>query len=98
MRVVVIGLGSMGRRRIRLMQAMVDAPEIVGVNRSVDRRVQAEKEFGIRTFATLAEAIAAAQPQVAFLCTAPASHGPAVMECIASGLDIFIRNTVIFSY
>ncbi len=88
---VVIGLGSMGRRRIRLMQAMPDAPEIVGVNRSAERRAQVEKEFGIRTYATLAEAIAAARPQVAFLCTAPASHGPAVMECIDAGLDIFME-------
>ena len=50
MKVVVIGLGSMGRRRIRLMQAMPGAPEIVGVNRSAERRAQVEKEFGIRTF------------------------------------------------
>ena len=91
MKVVVIGLGSMGRRRIRLMQAMPDAPEIVGVNRSAERRAQVEKEFGIRTFATLAEAVAAAKPQVAFLCTAPASHGPAVMECIAAGLHVFME-------
>ena len=91
MRVVVIGLGSMGRRRIRLMQTMAEAPEIVGVNRSAERRAQVEKEFGIRTFATLDEALAAAKPQAAFLCTAPASHGSAVMECIAAGLDIFME-------
>ena len=91
MKVVVIGLGSMGRRRIRLMQAMPGAPEIVGVNRSAERRAQVEKELGIRTFATLAEAIAEAKPQMAFLCTAPASHGPAVMECIEAGLDVFME-------
>ena len=73
------------------MQAMSDAPEIVGVNRSQERRTQVEKEFGIRTFATLAEAIAEAKPQAAFLCTAPASHGPAVMECIAAGLHVFME-------
>ena len=91
MKVVVIGLGSMGRRRIRLMQAMPKAPEIVGVNRSPERREQVGKEFGIRTFATLAEAVAAVKPQAAFLCTAPASHGPAVLECIASGLHVFME-------
>ena len=91
MKVVVIGLGSMGRRRIRLMQAMRDAPEIVGVNRSAERRAQVEQEFGIRTFATLAEALAEAKPQAAFLCTAPASHGPAVLDCIAAGLDVFME-------
>ena len=81
----------MGRRRIRLMQAMSPAPEIVGVNRSAERREQAGKEFGIRTYATLAEAVAAERPQVAFLCTAPASHGPAVMECIEAGLHVFME-------
>ncbi len=91
MKIAVIGLGSMGRRRIRLMKAMPDAPEIVGVNRSAERRAQAETEFGIRTFATLAETIAAAEPQAAFLCTAPAGHGPAVMECIDAGLDVFME-------
>ena len=91
MTVVVIGLGSMGRRRIRLMRAMPDAPEIVGVNRSPERRAQAGKEFGIRTFATLAEAVAETKPQAAFLCTAPAGHGPAVLECIACGLHVFME-------
>ena len=91
MKVVVIGLGSMGRRRIRLMKTMPGAPEIVGVNRSPERRAQVEEEFGIRTFATLAEAVSAVKPQAAFLCTAPAGHGPAVMECIDAGLDLFME-------
>ena len=95
MKAVVIGLGSMGRRRIRLMKSMPNAPEIVGVNRSQERRVEAEKEFGIRTFATLAEAMAEAKPQVAFLCTAPASHGPVVLECIAAGLHVFMEINLI---
>ena len=91
MKVVVIGLGSMGRRRIRLMKAMSSAHEIVGVNRSEERRAQVEKEFGIRTFATLDEALAEAKPQVAFLCTAPASHGPTVLACIDAGMDVFME-------
>ena len=91
MTVVVIGLGSMGRRRIRLMKSMPDAPLIVGVNRSEERRIQAEADFGIRTFATLEEALAAAHPRAAFVCTAPASHGPTVLACIAAGLDVFME-------
>ena len=119
MKVVVIGLGSMGRRRIRLMQAMSNGRarrpaepqpdraacpqvagnlEIVGVNRSAERRAQVEKEFGIRTFATLPEAIAAARPQAAFLCTAPASHYPAVIECIEAGLDVFMEINLLGSW
>lgn len=93
--VVVIGLGSMGRRRIRLMQTMEPVPEIVGVNRSSERRAAVEKELGIRTFATLEEAMSVVKPQAAFLCTAPASHGPAVMECIEAGLDVFMEINLI---
>ena len=73
------------------MQAMKDAPEIVGVNRSAERRAQVAEELGIATFATLAEAVAAAKPQVAFVCAAPASHGPTVLECIDAGLDVFME-------
>ena len=98
MKVVVIGLGSMGRRRIRLMQAMKNAPEIFGVNRSAERRAQVEKEFGIRTFATLQEAIASGKPQAAFLCTAPASHYPAIIECIDAGLDVFMEINLLGSW
>ena len=91
MKAVVIGLGSMGRRRIRLMKAMAHPLEIVGVNRSAERRAQAEAEFGIRTFATLAEAVAGTHPDVAFVCSAPACHGPAVMECVDAGLHVFME-------
>ncbi len=45
MTVVVIGLGSMGRRRIRLMQMMANSPEIVGVNRSPERRAAVDRAF-----------------------------------------------------
>ena len=80
------------------MQAMKDAPEIVGVNRSAERRLQVEKELGIKAYATLAEAIAEAKPQVAFVCTAPASHGPTVLECIDAGLDVFMEINLLGSW
>ena len=50
------------------MQAMEDTPEIVGVNRSAERRAQAEKELGIKAYATLSEAIAEVKSTVHF-CT-----------------------------
>jgi predicted dehydrogenase len=88
---VVIGLGSMGRRRIRLMKTFADAPRIVGVNRDPVRRAEAGRELGIETFATLEEATAAARPQVALVCTAPQLHGPVVLDCLERGLDVFME-------
>ena len=77
------------------MQTILPALEIVGVNRSAERRAQVEREFGMRTFATPTEAFAAVRPQVAFVCTAPAGHGPVVMECIAAGIHVFMELNLV---
>ena len=89
MKVVVIGLGSMGRRRIRLMQTLSDSPEIVGVDLSADRRKQAEKETGVATVGDLKSAIALVHPNAALVCTSPMSHGEIVRQCLEAGLNVF---------
>ena len=53
------------------MQAMKDAPEVVGVNRSAERRAQVEKELGIATFATLAAARARQKGVKLFISSTP---------------------------
>ncbi len=46
----VIGLGSMGRRRVRCLLANKVAPEqIIGFDRREDRRIEAKQKHGIRT-------------------------------------------------
>jgi len=88
-RLVVIGLGSMGRRRIRLMKTLADAPSIVGVDLSAERRKQAEDESGIATAGDLATAIAQARPEAALVCTSPVTHGAIVRQCLEAGLHVF---------
>ena len=94
-KVVVIGLGSMGRRRIRLMQTFEDHPYIVGVDRSEERLRQAKTELGIDVVASLEEAIATQRPNAALVCTSPAGHGPIVMQCLEAGLDVFMEINLI---
>jgi len=89
MKVVVIGLGSMGRRRIRLMQTLAESPEIVGIDLSAERREQAEKETGVATAANLQASVAAVHPDAALVCTSPISHGAIVMQCLELGLNVF---------
>ena len=86
---VVIGLGSMGRRRIRLMQAMPDAPEVIGVDISADRRSAAEREFGIATSPALEDLAVGGGLDCAFVCTSPLSHGEIAMRCLAAGMHVF---------
>lgn len=94
-KVVVIGLGSMGRRRIRLMQTLDAKPAIVGVDLAEARREQSRKEFGIDVFPSLDEAIAAFAPDAALVCASPASHGPIVLQCLERGLDVFMEINLI---
>ena len=89
--VVVIGLGSMGRRRIRLARTLENAPEIVGVDTSADRREQAEREYGIVTAASLDGAVSLCHPSAALVCTSPATHGPIVMQCLEAGLNVYME-------
>ena len=90
-KVVVVGLGSMGRRRIRLMRTLDKVPEIVGVDTSEDRRSQAAREFGIAVMGSLDEAIAMNRPDAALVCTSPTSHGPIVIRCLEAGLNVFME-------
>ena len=94
-KVVVIGLGSMGRRRIRLMQTLDEVPQIVGVDTSADRQTQAHKEYGIETTSSLDEAIVRFGPNAALVCTSPASHGPIVMQCLEAGLNVYMEINLI---
>ena len=53
MKNLVVGLGSMGKRRIRLMQDMYPEDEIVGVDGREDRRNEAKEQFKINCFASI---------------------------------------------
>lgn len=89
MKVVVIGLGSMGRRRIRLLKALDARHEVCGVDLSADRRRQTAEECDIITYDSLDVAVGQFRPNAAFVCTSPVSHGPIVMECLNAGLHVF---------
>lgn len=89
MKVIVIGLGSMGRRRIRLMKALNDELEIRGVDLSEERQNQAKSELNIDSYSDLSMAISDFKPDCAFICTSPISHGAIALECLNNGLNIF---------
>lgn len=95
MKVVVIGLGSMGRRRIRLLRSLSNGPDVVGVDLSEDRRRQAEVELGCATAPDLSAAIAEHNPNAALICTSPLSHGALVMQCLNAGLHVFTEINLV---
>lgn len=64
MKALIVGLGSMGKRRIRLLRGIDKNAEIIGVDTNPERRAQVE-EMGCKTYRTIEEA-AAEKPEAGF--------------------------------
>lgn len=97
--IIVIGLGSMGRRRIRLMRALNNANlKIIGVDISPMRRKTVAEEFGITTEENIVLAVGKYNPSIAFVCTSPASHEKIVLQCIEYGMHIFSEINLLSSW
>jgi predicted dehydrogenase len=86
MKIVVIGLGSMGKRRIRLMLKDRTDLEVFGIDSNPDRRQEAESLFAIKTYPSLSEVVAA---DAAFVCTSPMSHANIIKDCLTRGWHVF---------
>lgn len=98
MKVVVIGLGSMGKRRIRLIKRYDDTIEIYGVDISRERRIQAGKEYGITTMKSM-EDIKAGDFSCAFISTSPLSHSNLIHECLRKDMNVFSEiNLIVDGY
>ncbi len=92
MRVLVVGLGSMGKRRIRLIKKLDAETKIVGVDSNPSRRDEAAELFGIET----AESIeAAGKADAAFVCTSPLSHAAIIKTCLERGMHIFTELNLV---
>lgn len=95
MNIIVIGLGSMGRRRIRLTQKHFDGYTMFGVDFSKERRDAAQKELGIRTWASLEEALEQESFECAFVCTSPLGHAGIIKSCLEADLNVFTEINLV---
>lgn len=104
MNIMVIGLGSMGKRRIRLLKQYIDKeiPEseknrwaICGVDLNDTRRDEAEKQFDINVYGNIEEAVAGGNIEVAVISTAPLSHASIIKECLNLGLHVFTEINLV---
>ena len=72
MKFLVVGLGSMGKRRIRNLQYL-KAGEIIGFDLREDRRKEAEEKYKIQTFGDFEKAMAE-NPDTLIISTPPDLH------------------------
>lgn len=98
MNVIVIGLGSMGRRRIRLIRQYDPSIGICGIDTSEERRKQAERECDIETSESI-EDVREKEYDCAFICTSPLSHAGLIHACLCRNMHVFTEiNLVVDGY
>lgn len=90
MKAVVVGLGSMGTKRMRILKEL--GIETIGVDNRPERREQARRNFGIESFGTFEEA-ADCGPDAMLVCTWPHDHMRYVKYALEHGIHVFSEDT-----
>ena len=95
MNVAVIGLGSMGKRRIRLIKKYDEKINIIGIDLNNRRCLEVTDEFKIETCSSLDEAINKYNISSVFISTSPLSHANIINQCLNVGLNVFTELNLV---
>lgn len=93
MKALIVGYGSMGRRRIRLLQKLVNDVEIITVDSNSERVKQAE-EAGVKPFVDLQNALEE-KPDIAFVCTSPGHHAEIIIKLLENNIHVFTELNLV---
>jgi predicted dehydrogenase len=94
MKFLVIGLGSMGKRRIRNLQCL-GIKNIAGFDTRTDRIEEAAEKYGVSTYSSLESAIEDFDPNIFIISTPPDCHLRYANLAVDFGIDCFIEASVV---
>ena len=94
MKFLVVGLGSMGKRRIRCLKVL-DQENIIGVDIRKDRRDEATRLFNIKTLESLEKAYINCKPDAVLVCNNPVQHAADIKEAISYDCHVFSEISII---
>lgn len=94
MNFLVIGLGSMGRRRVRCLQ-LLGFEDIFGFDIREDRRAAAHEKYGIKTFSDIDNALAETRPTALIISVPPDIHHKYMKLSIRNGIHFFVEASVV---
>ena len=94
MKIIVIGLGSMGKRRIRLLSEHKNV-EIFGIDTQEIRCAEVMETFGVKCFNSISEACAKEPIDAAVISTSPLSHAAIIKECLEHNLHVFTEINLV---
>lgn len=94
MKIIVIGLGSMGKRRIRLLSEHNDV-QLFGIDSQESRCADVREQFGIICYKDIKEACNKEIIDAAVICTSPLSHASIISECLDHNLHVFTEINLV---
>lgn len=96
MKFLVIGLGSMGKRRIRCLKALgYSESDIAGVDLRKDRRKEANDKYQVDTYDDFALAIKNYEPDALIISVPPDLHHVFMKAAIKHELPFFVEASVV---
>jgi len=93
MKFLVVGLGSMGKRRIRNLKQL-NQEEIMGFDVKVERCSESESKYGIKTYNDIQNALAE-KPDAMIISTPPDLHMKYAKIAIDEGIHFFTEASVV---
>lgn len=91
MNILIVGLGSMGKRRLRLLREIFADKDvqIYGVDENPNRCISCQQEYGIKTYRDYSVAMQFVDFDVGFVCTAPLAHAKIISELLEHKINVF---------
>lgn len=98
MKIAVVGLGSMGKRRIRLLcdylaREDLQDSQVIGIDTNKERREAVSGEFGIEVFESLQSVGACCDAVI--VSTSPVSHANIITEALQLGSNVFTEINLV---
>ena len=91
MKIIVLGCGSIGKRHIRNLLS-IKAGEVIACDINEKKLDYAKKEFSIKGFLHVKEALSRGKYDVAFVCTPPSYHVDQALQLLGHGMHCFIEK------
>lgn len=94
MNILIVGLGSMGKRRIRCLQAL-GYSKLFGYDQRADRRIETTEKYGVKTYADFHSALNDVQPNALIISVPPDLHHEYMKIALQENIHFFVEASVV---
>lgn len=94
MKFLQVGLGSMGKRRIRCLRALGEM-DVIAFDTRDDRRAEAEKLYGVKSIGDFQQGLAIPGVDAVLVSTPPDAHYPFVKAALEAGKHTFCEANIV---